>query len=329
MNGNGLSVSVVGGGAIGLTSAILLQRAGYQVQVFTDKPGLASVSGVAGALWHPFRSDPPELVSRWAARTRQHYNILAQETPQAGVDVITLYELRDDRERPWWSADTPDLEPVPNPEQAGLPLSWWGGSPAVMAWRVQAPRAESPVFMPWLERQLTRPIITKRFTTLAEVPGDVVVNCSGLGARMLARDETLRALYGHVVVCEPGQIDLSVSVSHDSEHNGGSFYVIPRRTEVVIGGVVEASPDDRPLVPSQATRDSILARARARGFTPGPIIREAVGLRPYRPSVRLERDPQDPRVIHNYGHGGSGYTLCWGCAEDVVKLAAAATSHPR
>jgi D-amino-acid oxidase len=40
-------------------------------------------------------------------------------------------------------------------------------------------------------------------------------------------------------------------------------------------------------------------------------------LRPYRPEVRLERDG---RVIHNYGHGGSGFTLCRGCAEDVVAL---------
>jgi hypothetical protein len=26
------------------------------------------------------------------------------------------------------------------------------------------------------------------------------------------------------------------------------------------------------------------------------------------------------QVIHNYGHGGSGVTLFWGCAEDVVKI---------
>ncbi|HMC79917.1 MAG TPA: FAD-dependent oxidoreductase, partial [Acidimicrobiia bacterium] len=45
-----------------------------------------------------------------------------------------------------------------------------------------------------------------------------------------------------------------------------------------------------------------------------------VGLRPFRrDSVRLEREP-GARVIHNYGHGGSGVTLSWGCAEEVSAL---------
>jgi len=54
------------------------------------------------------------------------------------------------------------------------------------------------------------------------------------------------------------------------------------------------------------------------------VLTERVGLRPFRRSgVRLERDQlRDGRmVIHNYGHGGSGFTLSWGCAREVVDLA--------
>jgi D-amino-acid oxidase len=47
-----------------------------------------------------------------------------------------------------------------------------------------------------------------------------------------------------------------------------------------------------------------------------------VGLRPGRESVRLEAEkmPDHRTVIHNYGHGGSGYTCSWGCADDVLDL---------
>jgi D-amino-acid oxidase len=43
-----------------------------------------------------------------------------------------------------------------------------------------------------------------------------------------------------------------------------------------------------------------------------------VGLRPVRrQNIRLEREP-GTRIVHNYGHGGSGLTLSWGCAAEVV-----------
>jgi len=64
----------------------------------------------------------------------------------------------------------------------------------------------------------------------------------------------------------------------------------------------------------------ILARAGERGLAIGPVRDVRVGLRRYRPEVRLERDPVHPRVIHNYGHGGAGYTVSRGCAEEVADL---------
>src|SRR5438874_651476 len=59
------------------------------------------------------------------------------------------------------------------------------------------------------------------------------------------------------------------------------------------------------------------------------VIAERVSLRPFRKSgVRLEWDRlRDGRtVIHNYGHGGAGFTLSWGCAREVIDLAAHAAT---
>jgi glycine/D-amino acid oxidase-like deaminating enzyme len=53
------------------------------------------------------------------------------------------------------------------------------------------------------------------------------------------------------------------------------------------------------------------------------IIREVVGLRPYRPSgfvVNAERFGSK-LLVHNYGHGGGGVTLSWGTASLAVDLA--------
>lgn len=50
-----------------------------------------------------------------------------------------------------------------------------------------------------------------------------------------------------------------------------------------------------------------------------------VGLRPGRSEVRLELETEEIgnkqlKIVHNYGHGGCGVTLCVGCAVDATKL---------
>ena len=57
-------------------------------------------------------------------------------------------------------------------------------------------------------------------------------------------------------------------------------------------------------------------------MTGARILSHGVGLRPGRPAVRLEaeRPASGKLLVHDYGHGGSGVTLSWGCAEDVAAL---------
>lgn len=53
------------------------------------------------------------------------------------------------------------------------------------------------------------------------------------------------------------------------------------------------------------------------------IIDHRVGLRPARDAVRLEREllPDGRVLVHNYGHGGAGITVAWGCAREAAELA--------
>src|SRR5436853_2082873 len=52
------------------------------------------------------------------------------------------------------------------------------------------------------------------------------------------------------------------------------------------------------------------------------IIREVVGLRPYRAEgFVVEAERIGPKfLVHNYGHGGAGITLSWGTASLAVDL---------
>ena len=82
-----------------------------------------------------------------------------------------------------------------------------------------------------------------------------------------------------------------------------------------------------------ATSAALIAARRAfpfdtkRHFAPvkvarNRIIREVVGLRPYRPSgfVVDAKRFGSKLLVHNYGHGGGGVTLSWGTASLAVDL---------
>jgi glycine/D-amino acid oxidase-like deaminating enzyme len=62
--------------------------------------------------------------------------------------------------------------------------------------------------------------------------------------------------------------------------------------------------------------------------SPDRVIRHVAGLRPFRPAgFRLAVEPLGDRLlIHNYGHGGGGVSLSWGCA-DLAAQFALATPH--
>jgi D-amino-acid oxidase len=302
-------VTVVGAGVVGLTTALSLREAGHPVRVIAAERPEGTTSAAAGALWYPFEVGPPEAVNRWARATRDWLLQLHRAVPAAGVDVLTVRECVADSRRPWWADSVDALRLVEGPQPSG----------ARLAWEFEAPRVEPALHLAWLESQLERPIEIARVSRLEDVPGDLVVNCTGIGARRLTGDGTLRALLGQTVVVAPGEVDMRCMFG-DERDLSAMLYVIPRRAEVVIGGCALPFEGDAPPAPDPTLRESFLERARAAGFRHGPVLRDAVGLRPVRPEVRLERVG---RVIHHYGHGGAGYTLAWGSAEDVRRLAAA------
>jgi D-amino-acid oxidase len=301
-----VDIAVVGAGVIGLTTAHALEQAGHRVRIIATATGAPTTSDVAGAIWFPYRVGPPDRAALWAAQTRAWLETHAGAR-DAGIDVLTGYEISDepaDPPRPWWAAHI-DVERTPAPVPGAPP-----------SWKFTAPRVEPAKFIPWITSKLRAQIELRTVASLDDVPGELVINCTGLGARALVGDSEMVALHGQIALTAPGDVDLSVTIT-DNRDPRGIFYVIPRRDHLVLGGCSLPVDASTASPPDHAITARILEQAAALNLRVGSIIRERTGLRPYRPSVRLERDG---RVIHNYGHGGAGFTLSRGCADAVVRL---------
>jgi D-amino-acid oxidase len=301
-----LKITVLGAGVSGLTVAIVLERRGHDVTVVASEKGVATTSGAAGAVWLPFGVGPPHRALGWARWTRERLEEIARSHPHAGVDMVDAYLMADDEIPPWWSAALDRIDRVREPRVTG----------ERSAWKMHVPRCDPRFYLPWLEAELRAPIVVKDIATLDELGGDCVVNCAGVGARTLVGDTLLVAGLGQTLVVEGAALDPNVMLSDDADP-AQLFYVIPRRGEFVLGGCAIEIEDLVPPLPDARLKGAILERARQRAFEPGRSLYERTGLRPMRREVRLEREG---RVVHNYGHGGAGYTLSWGCAEEVATL---------
>ncbi|MFE5213614.1 MULTISPECIES: FAD-dependent oxidoreductase [unclassified Streptomyces] len=298
---------VVGSGVAGLTTAVVLAESGRRVRVWAREPAGRTTSAVAGGLWWPYRIEPERLVGEWALRTLAVYEELADRPEETGVRLVDgvhggtrLDELGG------WAGRVPGLRAVPDGLAARLPL------------------LDMPAHLEWLRERLAKAggsVEEREVTDLAAVPAAVVVNCAGLGARSLVPDPGVRPVRGQlVVVANPGVATWYTSVDHSSAE---STYFFPQPGGLVLGGTAEE--DDWSLEPDPDTAAAIVARcARVRPEIAGSrVLAHRVGLRPARDAVRLEREPlPDGRVlVHNYGHGGAGITVAWGCAREAAGLA--------
>ncbi len=296
---------VVGAGVVGLSCALRLLEAGHRVDVLARDLPLETTSSVAAAIWHPYLAFPRDKVTAWGTVAYAEFARLAG----ASVDAVVMRrgtELMQERTPdPWWIDAVPVLERLEPPE------------PYADAWSFVTPVIDMPRYLRWLSERVLEAGGSITRMALARLPeAPLVVNCSGLGSRVLAGDPTTRPVRGQVVVVEQFGLD-EWWLAEPGSAGAVPTYVIPRTDDVVLGGTDEDGDWSR--TPSSEIADAIVRRATALvpEVAKARILRHNVGLRPARPEVRLERVGD---VIHCYGHGGAGVTLSWGCADDVARL---------
>ncbi len=310
-------VVVVGAGVVGLTCAVRLAEAGHQVDVLARDLPPETTSAVAGGLWMPALVEPVADVVRWARATHAELTSLADDE-RTGVQVMPgqVLRRRAAAEPPWFTAlhDLVDPHPVAQP-----PVGW------TRSWATTLPLVDTGRYLPYLVDRLKTAGGSLTRLPLAALPGrGVVVNCTGVAARMLAADPSVHPVRGQVVVLDdPG---LTHWWCDEDGADGDLTFVVPRGRDLVVGGTLADGEWD--TTPDPRTASAILARASAvvPEIATLPVRAHRVGLRPARPSVRVEverRTDDDGRpapVVHCYGHGGIGLTVAWGCADDVLGL---------
>ncbi|UNO43077.1 FAD-dependent oxidoreductase [Streptomyces sp. MST-110588] len=310
-------VIVVGGGVIGLTAAVTLAESGRRVRVLTRDPAGGTTSAVAGGLCWPYRIQPEERAVEWSVRSFHVFGELARRSAETGVRLASGIMTDAGGWNPdAWRAAVPGLRRARTDE---LPEGYGSG------WRARTPLVTMPVHLAYLERRLAAAggTVERRPVSSLEEAGRMagtVVNCSGLGARELVPDVRVHPVQGQLVIVEnPGVEEWFVAA-----HSGASAttYILPQPYGVVLGGTAQEHAWSRE--PSPAVAEAIVERcARIHPkLAHARVLEHRVGLRPARSAVRLEAErlPNGALCVHNYGHGGAGVTVSWGCAEEVARI---------
>ncbi len=311
-------VLVIGAGVSGLSTAITLLDAGLDVDVYAADPPHRTTSAAAGALWGPHLVGADERVGPWADRTLRRFRELAEDQ-DAGISEMTGLVASPGEPEPEPPAFTAGAGPATRCEPAELPAGFAAG------WRYSAPVVDMTAYLDYLLCSLTRKggrlQLGRALRDLSEAEyrwaAPVIVNCAGIGARELVPDPGLAPVRGQVVVAaNPGLSEFFVGEREDPAE---VTYIFPHGPLVVLGGTQQR--DASSLRPDPATADRIIrlcvaAEPRLAGAA---VLGHRVGLRPVRDNVMLEVQTLSDRrhLIHNYGHGGAGVTLSWGCAESV------------
>lgn len=328
-------VAIVGAGVSGLTCGIIFAERGDDTTIFAREIGQQTTSAVAGALWFPYDVEPSKKAIPWALQTYQTLVDLADHV-DTGVSMIELLQLSRNEEIqiPEWalplgaqklfgSATAESRRGDGSSKKrlcAGKSLPDFFQS----GFSIRVPLMDTTIYLGYLINRFSKAggqvIKSVYLEDLedADPKFDVVINCSGIGARELVRDTGLEAHRGQVAIV-PKIEGLSHAIVCD---DAPLMYAIPRRSDCLFGGTNEQSDN---LVVDSATTTRIVADcSRSLKIQKPNVLAERVGLRPFRKSgVRVESaELSDGRVVvHNYGHGGSGFTLSWGCAETVHQLA--------
>lgn len=351
------TVAVIGAGISGLTTAVLLQQNGFQVSVYTNehplkeikKPYFGSQFPSASIIPHSvFHPDINEIF-----KLSQLFFSKLYEASFTGLTKHEHFELFA------FEKSTDDYPPLISGYETLSDLKWHPKHPDIpikSGWKFNCFFADWTEYFP----QLVRSFLLNNGTFIYEtvdlnsydsINEDIIINCSGLGSAQLIDEESKPLiLKGHLLrinntvdLKSPNGNTVSYNFSGGPDIYADSFgtpldvYCYPRKHDWILGGSrFKGTLDDQG---NWVSEDEL-----SQQFPPqiesinSKIIKETFGtdisefiekeyqysyryVRNKKNGLRIESENKSDRlVIHNYGHGGAGVTLSWGCAFSVLQM---------
>lgn len=307
-------VVIVGCGVIGLTTALTLQELGYKVKIITAQLPAETTSAIAAAIWLPYEVKPYDKVEQWSKESYIKYQSLSAEKT-SGVKMIDMTIIIGTEEDAWWKDALPQ-ENIRAASANELPANY------DMGYILKVPMIETQLHLQYLIDKFENQggeVVVKKVKDLNAIDTEaMIINCTGLAAAELTNDKELYPIQGQIVLLESDpNLKCTVSEIVEGINKDKIAYIVPRSDYTVLGGTaakhvnsLQADDDEVEKLIERCVRiDQDVKKLK--------YITTKVGLRPGRSEIRLEREDN---VIHNYGHGGGGYTVSWGCAKAVSRL---------
>lgn len=346
-----MKVAVIGKGVIGLATALFLKEKGVKVHLFYS-PDRTRTSESAAAFWYPFAVDTTvDEEMELAFPTLQFY----RERPVSAVRIIRAHQYFDDsagamaRTKTWWMKSKEYGVNFRKISKRNLPKLDDEIGPIVEGWGFDIPVIAVRPFLMWMEDRLregSNPVefcneTVPKFDSLDDLQFDAIVNCAGIWATHLANDGRLTGKQGVVIDAPPTYSTNRLTFLEHGKSAARPVYVVPHEDHCVLGGTIEPvmpngakliEGDPHPWAPREIDLRRILERCRLvepklRDWNPSleELKRRArAAPRPVRdgvaPRVAFDGNMHGRTIIHNYGHGGSGYTMFWGSAQRVWAL---------
>ena len=331
-----VKVAIVGAGVSGLSVGVCLTDSlgtdTVDVTILAEKfssQGITS-DGAGGIIRPPLHWNrfPNRQIAaknqRWIVVTHEWLKQLHSNRVQCGLEELPFfmcYEAKD-LPVPWYTELHPEFRALSSEEIAHYNLP----SRLNTVWKYNCFCLEVSEYLRYLSgrfRDNGGGMIQRKINNLSELSDDydIIINCTGLGARELVGDLSVYPVRGQLIKVQGPKIQ-AVFLNREPQ-DGNLAYVIPHNGHIILGGTCEKHNWSTEMDPSQTEsiyRKCVELCPQLEGCK---VIGGWACLRPARDTVRLEVDREfngPSLLIHNYGHGGKGFCLSWGCAIDVVEL---------